>query len=149
MNTKSLIALLPFLLNACGGGGGSDVTSQFVAGTWNGVLFLVENQCPFTVDDDLVISHLVNQDGTKVVLETPNGSGFSGLTTSDGFLVSNQALNSAEVAANVFCDLTIAIRYSELQSNEATVTAVTELECQSGAEHLECNTVYVGAVVRE
>ncbi len=145
------LSIIP-IISACGGGGGSDDGSGGAnfAGIWSGVLFLVQNDCPFDPDDDIIFRHTVNQDGTRVVVNTNPDNVFQGTTDGvDGFTVFAQVLPVTEVSRGITCTLNAGLTYVNVQKSEADVAAVTVLDCVSGAQRFQCTTEYVGVGSRE
>lgn len=153
---KQLSFLFVFL-TACGGGGGGQSTTlpgggtvKFFAGTWAGIIFLVSNDCPFDTDDSVVFEHLVNQDGLKVLLDTPQGRVYSGTVNSDGdgFTVTNEVLPVSEVSPGIVCTLDAGIQYSNVNGDEADVASAIVLRCADTVSSFQCVTGYAGVAER-
>ncbi|MCB0324575.1 MAG: hypothetical protein KDD69_13425 [Bdellovibrionales bacterium] len=119
----------------CGGGGGGGSSS--FAGTWAGSLFLVEDDCGLAETQTLSVMHIVQQDGTNVVVDVLGGGSFRGTTVDDGkaFVVSSTDLNGNCVGAS-------AIRYDRTENGLAEVGLGFGASCGGGG--LECSVVYVG-----
>ena len=151
-NSKALLSLVLFAMLAlgCGGGGGGDGGATF-AGTWSGTLFLVDNNCGFTVDDDQPFIHVVNQDNDRVVVDVIGGGSFPGEVQPDrrSFIVGAQTLPPGLVAPGLVCSSSAGVGYFEIQGDEADVVTLYTVDCADlSLQTLSCEVGYVGVATR-
>ena len=87
---RCIFAVLVSTLVACGGGGGDDSSSTGnYAGTWDVSATRVINDCGLPLPANVTVSPLVNQDGTRVVVNSGTIV-LTGMTNDeDGFAVKN------------------------------------------------------------
>lgn len=96
------------------------------------------------------VVHTVNQSGTRVVLEPQGGATtYEGVVEgTNGFLVSQEVARQ-EIANGVVCDLSAAIRYSDIKNNQATVESAARLRCLGHGQSYECHFRHVGMMERQ
>lgn len=141
------VALLS--VSACGGSS-SNGSDTFFGGSWEGTVFRQSNSCPFNEDvDSYLASHLVNQDGERVVLDiSTRPQSFEGTTQEQGFFVSLDSTNE-QIFDDVFCNRSMSIEYSDANRNSASVEIVDNVDCEASSTPFRCESVYVGEVQRE
>lgn len=147
MKNKILASLLCVALGAsCGGGGGSSSNgSKNFVGTWSGAIFQTNNDCPFKEQDRIDFTHTVQQDGTRIVINT-NSTVLEGNTDAEGFTV-GQIVATEPVGNNLVCRVTAAMKYSTSGDDTADVETRTRYQCverSNGQPFVDCNVVHEG-----
>ena len=155
MKNKELILFLcAALAVSCGGGGGGGGNSgspKSYAGTWDGTLYLTQNTCNFDgILDALQVEHLINQSGSRVVIDVPQKTTtYEGTTDgNEGFTVGQEVLNQP-VGGGVSCRLTSAIRYRAAGNDIANVDNRQDFDCTNGSTNQSCTVAYSGEMTRK
>jgi hypothetical protein len=105
------LLVLPVCLLSCGGGGGGD--SAFFGGVYRGVITIDENPCAIALTGNGLVDWTVNQDATRIVLDS-SGTTYEGAPTgSSSFAVTRADPQSSG------CLVTTDISISSIQSDSA------------------------------
>ncbi len=145
---KILTAGIAISLAACGGGGGGSSVDSY-AGVWTGNLFLVSNSCSGDWVDVSPVGYLVNQSGTRVVVNvSSNDVVYEGVLEGDqGFVVGQEAERTV-LDNGAICTAQTALRFVGTGGNKAEATDSAEYSCQLRTERFSCRVTYVGEVSR-
>lgn len=142
------VMIVGALVAGCGGSGG-DGRGKF-SGVWSGGGSLVENSCPgVSYDYGIYYTHLVNQDGDKIVLDN-GASTFEGVAGERSFSASQRRSFAGTLNGIGNCIEDIQWRYEEIDRDAASfVVRRSTLSCSSGAQSATCSTVFSGSGYRQ
>ena len=144
-NKKLTVLAALICIAGCGGSGGGD-SAEF-AGVWNGGASLVEDSCGVITEFQQFISftHLVNQDGERVVLD--NGAiSFGGRVTGDSSFSADTSRSTTVLSGVSGCTETITWRYEQVKRNEAPfVVRDSAISCDGG---VSCKFTFTGSAYR-
>jgi hypothetical protein len=139
--------LLSMLVVGCGGGGGGGGDTAFFGGVWNGVLSVVEDPCALVAEDYVFFNHLVNQDGSQIVID--NGVvTFSGSVQSDTSFSASAERAFRALTPGSACTEKITWRYEAIDEQAGIaqfVARVSEVTCSDGTS---CRFGFSGSAVR-
>ena len=148
---RLITASLMLTLLSCGGDGGGE-EPPFFAGVWSGYLNLVENNCGLELEPYLGFVHLVNQVGTRVVID--NGAyAFAGTVSGPASFSAMMERASAAFGPNESCTENITWRYEAVSEKNNTadfVVRISEMTCLSEhhVDEARCRFVFSGTGYR-
>lgn len=132
------ILLFSLIFVSCGGGGG-DGSGAFFGGVYSGVAELVSDNCNLGSDPAVLFNWTVNQDPSRVVLETDSGATYEGAATSNNSFAVTKSESSSDR-----CHTVTSIYMSEIKAASANVIFGYDITCGV----LTCTVSYVGEAVR-
>jgi hypothetical protein len=138
----SVLSVCLISLASCGGGGssGGNSTNGDVTGRYSGQIFEVQNNCRSVLptDDTASVSWLVNQSGTRVVLDASSGA------TYEGEVLSGNSFQVSRTNFSAQCAITTTIAFENIESESAAVDSRVSGDCGN----FSCLISYAGTLNR-
>ena len=130
------------LIGCGGGGGGSSSSTGNYAGTWDVSTVRVINDCALPLPTTLVTTPVVNQDGTRIVVDAGSVVLTGATNNEDGFSVTSTSSPDANG-----CVTGTAFNFRNASDGNADVGIALLVRCPS-AGNRECLVGYGGTGVR-
>jgi hypothetical protein len=138
-NVRRIIAIMGCIsCIACGGGGGGGSSTADYTGTWQVRALRVINDCGAAVDSVFTNTIVVNQDGSRIVVNSGSRVMQGTANDRDGFTVADV------LPASNGCQAVAGYSFSDASDGEADVGVAVIVRC--GAR--ECNVAYGGTATR-
>lgn len=138
---KRTVLFLLFAAASCGGGGGGDDSgggAGFYAGTWDYAAYKAVDPCSSPLDERISGWLIVNQDGSRVVVNTGQITLTGTTNDDDGFTVGWGGISDNG------CETAIAYALTDASDGEADLGLAMGVRC--GLQ--ECTVGYGGSALR-